>query len=40
MGSGPMSGAFSAFGLAGGLGLVAVAFALMAVTLRRRELRG
>ena len=40
MGSGPGSGAFSAFGLAGGLGLVAVAFALlMAVTLRRRELR-
>jgi hypothetical protein len=40
MGSGPASGAFSTFGLAGGIGLVAVAFALMAVTLRRRELRG
>ena len=39
MGSGPVSGAFSAFGLAGGLGLVAVVFALMAVSLRRRELR-
>ena len=40
MGSGPASGASGALGLAGGVGLVAVAFALMAVTLRRRELRG
>ena len=40
MGSGPVSGASGALGLAGGIGLVAVAFALMAVTLRRRELRG
>jgi hypothetical protein len=40
MGSGPVSGASGALGLAGGVGLVAVAFALMAVTLRRRQLRG
>ena len=40
MGSGPASGASGALGLAGGVGLVAVAFALMAVTLRRKELRG
>ena len=40
MGSGPVSVASGALGLAGGVGLVAVAFALMAVTLRRRELRG
>jgi hypothetical protein len=40
MGSGPASGASGALALAGGVGLVAVAFALVAVTLRRRELRG
>src|SRR5215207_7077768 len=40
MGSGPASGASDAPGLAGAVGLVAVAFALMAMTLRRRELRG
>jgi hypothetical protein len=39
-GSGPMSGANGALGLAGAIGLAAIAFALMAVTLRRRELRG
>ena len=40
MGSGPASGASGAPALAGGVGLVAVAFALVAVTLRRREVRG
>src|SRR5215207_8146581 len=34
MGSGPMSGANGALGLAGAIGLAAIAFALMAVTLR------
>jgi hypothetical protein len=40
MGTGPVSGASGALGLAGGVGLLAVAFALMAATLRRREWRG
>jgi len=40
MGSGPASNASGSLGLAGAVGLVAVAFALMAATLRRRELRG
>jgi hypothetical protein len=40
MGSGPVSGARDAVGLAAGLGLVAVTLGLTAVTLRRRELRG
>jgi hypothetical protein len=40
MGSGSVSGAIGALGLAGGVSLLAVAFALMAVALRRGELRG
>jgi hypothetical protein len=40
MGSGPVSDASSALGLAGAVGLVAIAFALMAVILRRREMGG
>jgi len=40
MGSGPASSASGTLGLAGAVGLAAVAFTLMAVTLRRRESRG
>jgi len=40
MGSGPGGAASDALGLAGGFGLLAVALALVAATLRRRELRG
>ena len=40
MGIGPASDASGAIGLAGGVGLVAVVFALVAATFRRRELRG
>jgi hypothetical protein len=40
MGSGPGGGASDALGLAGSFGLLAVALAFAAATLRRRELRG